>query len=286
MNRSDGVTLIETMVATAISSFLLLGLMTVFTQTRSVHRDAERIARLHENLSFAQAVLTADIQLANFWGRTHAAQKISRSSEVVVSCRRRDITAWALDTSHGVEVNDESYALPCPGTYPSNRSDVLIIRHARPATTTPVSGSVQLQSSRTGGQIFSDPATLVKSGPGAEVFGLAVNAYYISDHSNYDAKSPALRRLSLVRGVMQDQEIISGISNLQVQLGVDTDGDHRVDRYVEGGNVSLTQPQNRVVAVRLQLTIQSNNPGYRPAPVTQTIFLRNAQRNIPSANPS
>jgi type II secretory pathway pseudopilin PulG len=279
MKHAAGITLIETMVAMALGSFILLGLITAFSQSQSVYRETERIARLHENLRFAQATLIADVRLANFWGRTYQAENISRSSGVSVSCHRRDVTAWALDVLNGIEANDEIYALPCPGTRPSEKSDVLIVRHARPATTVPVTGSVQIQSSGSSGIIFSHPMDSVEFRPGAEVFDLTVNAYYVSERSNYDAELPALRRLSLVRGVMQDQEIISGISSLQVQLGLDTVGDDRVDRYVEGGDISLAQPENRVIAVRLKLVIRSKRPRDRSAEIMQTIFLRNAQRN-------
>ena len=286
MNRHTGITLIETLVALAISSFLLLGLVTVFTQTRSVYRAAERIARLHENLRFAQAMLRADIQLANFWGRTHRAENIVVSPGVRVTCRNRDVTRWALDVSHAIEVNDELYALPCPATRPSEKSDVLVIRHARPAITTRVSGSVQIQSSGRGGRIFSHPGIPVKSEPGSEIFDLVVNAYYVSVRSNHNQELPALRRLSLVRGVIHDQEIISGVSNLQIELGLDTDGDNRADTYVDGDDFSLAKPENHIVAVRLQLAAQSEGPVERQAVVTQTVFLRNARRTADLSGPT
>lgn len=277
MKRAQGITLIETMVAMALASFILLGMTTVFSNTQSVYRQAERIARLHENLRFAQATLVSDIQLANFWGRTHRGENIVRSSGARVSCRRSDVTAWALDVSHSIDANDEHYALPCAGTRPSENSDVLIVRHARPATTVPIAGTLQVRSNGVGGLIFRHPDDLSQDPPGTKVFDLAVNAYYVSARSNYDPGRPALRRLTLVHGVMQDHEIIAGISNLQVQLGLDTDADGRADIYVTGDDTRLKQPGNRVVSVRLQLATQPEHPRDPPAELTQTIFLRNAQ---------
>jgi type IV pilus assembly protein PilW len=286
MNRRTGITLIETLVALAISSFLMLGLVTVFTQTRGVYRAAERIARLHENLRFSQAMIREDVRLADFWGRTHRAENLATSSGVRVTCRKRDVTRWALDVSQAVEINDESYALPCPGTRPSEKSDVLVIRHASAATTTAKAGATQIQSNGARGIIFSDSANVLKSQPGSKIFDLVVNAYYVSNRSNHDAELPALRRLTLVHGVMQDQEIISGISNLQVQLGLDTDGDNRADTYVDGDHISLGRPENHVVAVRLQLAAQSKNPAEPQAVVTQTVFLRNARRAAHLSGPT
>jgi type IV pilus assembly protein PilW len=285
MNHRSGITLIETLIALAISSFLLLGLMTVFTQTRTVYRAAERLARLHENLRFSQALIREDVRLADYWGRTQGAENLVTASGVRISCRKRDVTRWALDVSQAVEINDESYALPCPGTRPSEQSDVLVVRHARAATAaTP--GTIRIQSNAAGGILFSDSANVLQSRSGAKIFGLSVNAYYVSSRSNHDPESPALRRLTLVHGVMQDQEIISGISNLQVQLGLDTDGDNRADTYVDGGHVHHGRPGNHVVAVRLQLTARSQSPAEPQAVVTQTVFLRNARRTAQFPGPT
>lgn len=275
MKNASGITLIETLTAMALSSFLLLGLMTVFAQTRSVYRDAEHLARIHENLRFAEATLEADIRLANYWGRTHGAGNIRRAAGVSVLCQRRDVSAWALTVSRGVEVGEDARALPCTVNRPRKNSDVLTVRHVRPAPTTPADGGIQLYGNGAQGTLFSHAGALPKQQPGAEIFDLVVNSYYVSDHSNYDADLPALRRLTLVKGVMQDQEIIPGVSHLRARLGLDSNSDGRADLYVGGDDTRLTKPGNRVVSVRLRLIMHAAAPGDRPASIQQTIFLRN-----------
>ena len=55
--------------------------------------------------------------------------------------------------------------------------------------------------------------------------------------------------------------MIPGVENLQVQLGVDTDRDGDVDRYVDGDHPLVTpgavgfDPDGQVVAVRLWLLV-------------------------------
>ena len=51
---SSGMTLIELMLAMVIGLFLMLGTVTVFTQSRANFRVSDSVARLQENLRFAK----------------------------------------------------------------------------------------------------------------------------------------------------------------------------------------------------------------------------------------
>jgi len=303
-----GLTLIELMVAMTINSVVLVGAISVYTHSRSVYRTAESIARLQENLHFAASTLQSDLRLADFWGRTNRRDLITRSAAMTISCDRNNVTDWALDLSQAVEAIDDNYNLPCPGSDPRQASDVLIIRHARAAITRPVDKVVQIKSNGVGGKIFNNGVHPPDFGPGGAVHDVVVSAYYVSDKSTFDSRQPALRRHTLVRGVMQDQEIIPGIENLQVTFGIDTDGDNQVNRYVDGAHPELRGANHRILTIRLWLLARSeinaagqgyrdnktyrtpdadrsaitpNNDDdypaeYRRASMTQTIWLRNA----------
>lgn len=265
------------MIAVTLSSVLLIGAMTIYSQARSVYRTTENVARLQENLRFARDILRSDLQLANFWGRTNRADLIDRAPGVVVRCRGRNVTNWILDLGRAIEAHGDTFTLPCPMTDRAAKSDVLVTRHAHPAATTPVNGAIQIRSSGRGGSIFSHHGNRFHPGPGVAVFDVVVNAWYVSAHSDYDPGTPALRRLSLVRGVMQDQEVIPGIESLQITLGLDTDGDNRVNAYVAGDHSDARRPGVRVLAVRMKLTARSDRPDRLRSELTQTVFLRNAR---------
>jgi type IV pilus assembly protein PilW len=278
VNNSRGITLIETLLAMTLGSVLVVGAMTLFSQARAAYRTAENVARVQENLRFARDMLRSDIQIANFWGRTHRAEHIDRAPGVLVRCRGRDVTDWALDISRAVEAHGDAFAPPCPMTDAAAESDILVTRHARPGITMPDAGAVQILSSGRGGIIFDHGNPAVEPPPGGALFDVVANAWYVSARSDYDPDTPALRRLSLVRGTMQDQEIIAGIESLRIELGLDTDGDNRVNAYVTGDQVDLSDPGINVVAVRMKLTARSGPPDFVRAETTRTIFLRNARR--------
>jgi type II secretory pathway pseudopilin PulG len=287
VKNSGGITLIEMMIAMAISSFLLLGLTTIFSQARTVYRVTERIARTEETLRFAQAILRSDIEMAHFLGRTVHAENLDIASGITITCRKRDVTDWAFAVTRPVESHPDFDALPCAGTQPRTPSDTLVIRRARTQTGPPLAGSLQLSGNGRTGTLYRHPVEPSRAEPGDERFEFGINAYYVSDRSNDDESVPALRRLSLVRDVIQDQEVISGISDLEVQLGIDMDGDRHVDIYSDDHDqgIGAVKSDGQVVAVRFRLGANSEYPGYRRE-LTQTVFLRNAQRtDSPLATP-
>jgi len=66
---------------------------------------------------------------------------------------------------------------------------------------------------------------------------------------------PALRRKTLVAGPsISDQEVIAGVEDLQVQVGLDTDGDLDADLFENPG---VLPPGARPVSVRVWLRVRA-----------------------------
>lgn len=61
-----GFTLVELMIALALSLFLLGGLLLTYTSGRAASLEAERLSRLQENIRFASDYLVRDIRNAGF----------------------------------------------------------------------------------------------------------------------------------------------------------------------------------------------------------------------------
>lgn len=277
-----GMTLVELTVAMAIGLFLIGGALYVYAQGRNSYRSSDSLARLQESARFAMDTLEPDVRLARYWGLNATPARITVSPGLVASCN--GIAApWALnDLSAAVEVLDDGWTLPCQPFNNDARvdSDVLIVRHAEPwqAGIEPVAdGSrIQVQTTLSRGQVFRD-GTAPGLGDAADpnsssLNNVTVNVYYVSNQSSFDAATPSLRRLSLgPDGEFDDEEVITGIENLQVQLGMDTNGDGAVDRYVDGDQPLLDpaspdfDPDARVVAVRLWMLVgtPADDPAWR-----------------------
>jgi type IV pilus assembly protein PilW len=258
--QQTGMTMVETMVAMAISSVLVLGAISMYSNARANYRTAENIARLQESMRFATDTLDRDVRLAGFWGRTNEAAPIIRDAAATVACANNDVTAWALgQRGIGIDASDDTYDLDCPGTNPRANSDVLIVRHVDPTqNTVATANSIQVQTHNTGGTIFADgnPPLGAPDPNLNQIYDVAVSAYYVSNESRYDDAMPSLRRRTLVGQTMQDQEIINGVENLQVQFGIDRTGDGRADGYVDDDHPGKTD--DNIVSVRLWLLVRGD----------------------------
>lgn len=82
------------------------------------------------------------------------------------------------------------------------------------------------------------------------------HAYYIDTASN---GVPSLFRESLDTGGLTTtaEEMVQGVENLQIQYGLDTNGDSLPDRYVDASGVSDAQWESDVVSARISLLLRS-----------------------------
>lgn len=59
--REAGLSLIEMMVTLVIGAFLIIGVIAMFSQTRSTYRTNDTVARMQENLRFILSQMEPDI---------------------------------------------------------------------------------------------------------------------------------------------------------------------------------------------------------------------------------
>ena len=283
--RQYGLTLVELMVALAIGSFLIIGAVQIYNQSREAFVVNESIARVQETAQFAMDTIEADLRMASNWGRNSRALSVEGRSlaesanplglSVPTNCgNNSDI--WALDLALSVDGNNNTYALDCgsSGT-PQTDSDVVTIRRASVLPVDPESGRIQIQSTRVQGMLF-DGATPPSEFSLADsaTHNLLVHSYYVAQTSDLMPGVPTLRRKTLTledgAAVIRDQEVAHGVENIQLQLGVDVNQDNAVDRYVNPPSVGVPSiydpnsvnyiPGARVIAARVWLVVRGVTP--------------------------
>ena len=288
--RMRGVSLIELMISLVIGSILLIGTVSVYMNSRNTYRVNETMARIQENARFALDIMEPDLRLASFWGRTSspaflqdsatAVDPIPAGLAVAGDCR----VNWAIDLNQIVEGfnNNYPYGAGCAafGAGVQAGTDVLVIRHvAGNPIAAAIPGTVQLMSSRMNGQLFADGVQPLGFPATATMHNLVAHGYYVAQDSGPGPLPtqtglgiPSLRRKSLQPGpVIVDQDIISGVQDFQIQLGVDTDivgtpTRGMIDRWVDPGNPILIPgnaafiPAAQVVAVRIWLLVRAERP--------------------------
>lgn len=291
LKRQTGMTLVELMVALAIGSFLVIGAVQIYNQSRQAFVINESIARVQETAQFAMDTLEADLRMASNWGKNSRPQMVEGRS---MSAPASGGTAvpnpmslpappdcgadWSLNLSATVDGDNNAYTLLCPaegGAGPQPNSDVITVRRASVNAQAPLDGQMQIQTTRVQGEIFVDGIVPPdfntdinpKTGePNSTTHNLIINTYYVAADSELIPGSPALRRKSLGVGlagpIIIDEEVAPGVENIQLQLGVDVDEDNTVDRYVNPGNPIYDPddpafiPGARVMTVRLWLVVR------------------------------
>jgi type IV pilus assembly protein PilW len=305
------------MVALAIGSFLIIGAVQVYNQSRQAFVINESIARVQETAQFAMDTIEGDLRMASNWGRSSRGDSIEgRSLPGDTNPLGLPATAcgaeWALDLTRPIVGSNNGYDLACGPLGPALAqplSDTVTVRRATVDSQPPTAGRLQLQTTRIQGELFSDGAVPGAFDPlSSATHNLLVNSYYVATSSPLIGAVPTLRRKSLavVGGApaVVDEEVAPGVENLQLQFGVDVDRDNTIDRYVNPDDPILDPaeadfiPGARVMTARIWLVVRSidrepgivnkeHKPGdvdlgipagdFRRLQVSKTVLLRNAR---------
>ena len=321
-HKQQGMTLIELMTALAIGAFLMLGAITVFMQSRTTFRINESVARMQENARFAIETLEPEIRMAEYWGLT------STTTNVINRARPTDTAFGGVTTSCGnnfvvnfdqpVAGSNNSYGFGCAGTATvETNADTLVVRRAGEDVETGAlagANTVRIQSVRGAAPARIFVGTTRPAGyddTTSETHRLFVNAFYVSRRSSLGTGVPSLRVHTLLAdGTFQNQEVIAGVEDFQVQFGVDTDvpgtpDRGSIDRFVNTNDAMIDptnagfNPNAKILAVRIWLRVRAEraengftdtatytyadrsvgpfNDSFRRIVVSKTIYIRNSR---------
>ncbi len=314
-SRQQGLSLVELMVALSIGSFLMIGAIQIYNQSRQAFVVNESIARVQETAQFAMDTIEADLRMASNWGRNSRGLAVEGRSIVGNANPANLLTIpvdcgndWVNDLGTPIDGSNNGYALPCAATGGAVvNSDVITVRRASVTPVAPAAGRLQIQTTRVQGQIFEGGVIPSAFSPAdSSTHNLLVSSYYVAPTSALIGGVPTLRRQRLVAGpLIIDEEVAPGVENIQLQLGIDVDQDDTVDRYVNPGDPIYDPsavgyiPGSRVLTARVWMIVRSvdievgvqdnrdyepgdvdlgvQNDNFRRMQVSKTILLRNAR---------
>jgi type IV pilus assembly protein PilW len=250
-SRQTGLSMIELLVALAIGSFLIIGAVTVQSNTRKSFDVGEQQARLQENARFVLATLEPDLQMAGVYGYTQDTNAVMWDfDDALTAPKDLRMTSpaapglpeslkdcgdnFVLDVLAPVTAinGKDDWDLKCDpeGGGQADDTDALILRHSAPGRVDPDATKLQVFSERRSAQMntrlfISDDAPDSVKDDLREVRDMVVQAYYISKDSDGYPGVPALRVKFLTTDgaspVIVDRELIRGVEDLQVQFGID-----------------------------------------------------------------
>ena len=179
---------------------------------------------------------------------------------------------FAVDVSMPVQGSNNLFALGrSPGTdcgpYQGRAqagADTLTLRRVATQPSAPEANRLQIyaarETSRSAQYLFADGHAPGPIDDDHEVHDLLVRTFYVARDSVGQRGVPALRVKSLTRSgsslTFDEDEVMSGIEDLQVELGVSLDGTGRATHYVEPDSPAL--PGAQIVTVRVWLRVRAD----------------------------
>ena len=302
--RARGVSLIELMIAMTIGLILMIGAVTVYSKARDAYASIQVTARLQESAQYAMALLESDLRMAGYLGLMSRPELVSNLNQTLVDPALAAVSLsggcaanWATDLDNFVTGWDNAYLPSGCASYGTRKdgTDSIVVRRASAnrlplASLGPSASHVLVVTSRTSGQVFVGnangdvpagfvPTDTPSAPPFTDVREMLVHGYYVSQDSTAQAGFPSLRRKRLVAGpAVQDEEIMPGVEDLQVQYGVDVDGDRNADRFVNANSLTAG---DLIVAVRVWLRIRARERDVAWSD-TQTYTYANQNQSVPS----
>jgi len=279
--QSHGFSLVELLVAMVVGLVIVSGAFSLHSGTRKTQKTNEMQMDMVADARFAIELISYDLRHAGMWGGTNKGDLIDcKSTDAACTSTSAGDTppipmagdcavGWYYDLSRPIFATDSSAGNPYATTcIPSTESymagtDILEIKYAD--SNIPIAllaNQTYIRSNFINGRIFTGATQPVLNS--YEASSLTLNhelhayAYYVSAYTDVAGDGiPSLRRISLVNALtVQNQTLVSGVANLQVQFGEDVNGDMVIDHYVDPDDVS---DWLQVYAAKIWLLMRSDD---------------------------
>ncbi|UCE32510.1 MAG: PilW family protein [Burkholderiales bacterium] len=247
-----GFTLVELMVSMALGLLLLTGLVTVFVNNQRTRSEMEKTNRQTENGRYAIQMIGNELRHAGYYSEFDP-------SKLPLPAAMPDACAVDLDDLRdalplGIQGEDQGSALFACLADVRAGTDVLAVRRVNTCALgdpncDPAQAGIPYFQAALCGQatelasptvtdhyvLDNDAAKFVKRErdctTAARVRRYRVHIYYVANNNKAGDGVPTLKRAELGPGGFQVVPLVEGIENLQVQYGLDQDGDSAPEVY-------------------------------------------------------
>lgn len=284
--------MIELLISSVIGLVVVAAVSALFVASSRGLRQDERVSFLNQELGYAMAQLVQDIEMAGHWGRLHDPALVQLHANLAVAqdcgagaapwtyAERNALTV--VDNADGTAANAAHRCLPAADV--SAGSDVLAIKRVEgrvAGTDADMSaqtlGAVYLRTGALAGRLYlHDGSVFGQVPPPFENWEYRPAIYYVQPTLDGIAEPALCRRILRATGVgvapaFEQECLAQGVENLQVEAGVDTDGDGASNFFTSTPDAAAA-----VVSVRLFLLARSSRPDFNHSePAGKTYMFSN-----------
>ncbi|MDZ7737246.1 MAG: PilW family protein [Gammaproteobacteria bacterium] len=292
-----GFSLVEVMVSIVIALILLAGIIQLFISNKQAYRIQEGFSLLSENARYSISQLQYHLRIADHWGGvqpdvvdTSIAPAITNDCSAGYSTDNIGLEGY--EGGAGVPA-DLTACIPA-ADYVAN-SDIIVLRYGGTPmspiyTTCPTAndeclenGEVYLrvstgrqaqifQGNNTGGlnSVLDDPDPDSLEPYNIHNYPYKFVAYFVRPCSSQaagtagvcdaaDDDTPTLVRLALDGTSLVQEDVAEGVEQLQIDYGVDTNGNLNADQYMSVAEIEATNNWPSVVTVRFNMLVRATN---------------------------
>lgn len=295
--------LIELMISMALGLMIVLGIGTLFVQNKQSYNQDEMIARMQEDARFALNTMVDDLQLAGFWADTFQPGAVSPHTNISTALAAGTLdhcggtTNWmyvplqslvAFDHNGGTTIAT-NFSCIANANYQANTDAVAINRvlgeSDTAATFTADNNTVYMESSGTAGELRTNAMAGGAIGTPTGYWQYVPKVYYVRNYADTAGDGiPTLCVVALEQGGypnLTETCLARGVESLQIQYGIDTDGDGVANQYLDAP--TATQVRGQLASVRVHLLMRSLDidPAYTNS---KTYTLGNLTNYTPNDN--
>lgn len=267
--RCAGLSLVELLVALAIGVALSFAAVNVLLHSKQSYFAAEELARIQDNGRYALRYLSHELAMAGYLATELPATDIKTKLHGSSCFDHLLVTTVALE--HLDDVSRAGLAAGGTATLPADcllpgkhvpTSDVLLTRRAASA---PAAGAVDSSAIYLWITPTHEQPQTQRGGDGVtsanDLWEYRPQVLFLRDYSVVAGDgTPALCRKRLGRSsnrMAPTQCLLEGVENMQIEFGIDDDGDRRADRFEPAPDA---EDLRRAVAARIYLLLRSLNP--------------------------
>lgn len=290
--KLKGFSIIEFMIAISLGAMLIGGVISVYLSNKTTFNIQQGLARIQENGRFINHILTQDLRMAGFQGCTSLS-----STNIVNLVPNKPYTTLLDIPVYGYEAQQDTWSPTLPANITGKvkpGTDVIEIRKAanlgvqlkapmtRPNTAILIenrygiqAGDTVLITDCTTGNLFIAGANSNASAithtvanntsndlakayqQDAQIMKFEYFIYYIKDTGRTNNRNNIVYGLFRQDDKGNEIEIASGVENMQVLYGVDTNGDKNADSFMSATTVTAGNNWNNVITIQITSLLNS-----------------------------
>lgn len=282
VRRQRGLTLVELLVAMVLGVVLSGGVVAAYLGSKRHYVYEDQVARVQENGRYALQLLRRELAMAGFYGGLRSLVALP-SQSVGTDCTTGD---WALDPGDPLGMVDDHRGNQVPqdvdgvfytcvsGALVRAGTDLLAVKRTfadpsvRRGQTSPLltPGSVQTWYLRLRAGVDprwerhrpGDLTSPLFSDPILSLWEASTRIFFVRRYSNTPGDHlPTLCMEVLAGNSMMTRCLVEGVENMQLEFGIDTDGDDIANLYRQAPAPGELQ---RAVTANIHLLIRSPMP--------------------------